>query len=241
MIHHLDKRSNTWGIRFSRREKPPGGKRVSLRRFAGHSVYDKSEAEIWFNGIEKEWLAGKLRELDQGKRISLEKLGDEFVAARSDLSEGTHRMDRLSLRSLGDVVGATRGVRSITSKELAEFKETCLARGLSPFTVMAYFRHIKAALNWALDEDYLKKLPKFPKVKAPELLPAVIPREDRRLIEDWAFKNHPRLWRYIRFALWTGCRRAECLRLRAEKVTLYHCPNGPVVGWATVIGKGFHC
>ena len=78
----------------------------------------------------------------------------------ADLSDDTHRMDRLALKSLADVIG-NKYVRSITKADFKKFKRMLLARNLSPNSINCYRRHILAALSWAIDENYLNRIPKF--------------------------------------------------------------------------------
>jgi len=227
-------------IRFSRGEMPPNGKLVSIRRIVGYEVKDASKAKEILDSLKKNWHRNKLIQLHRGKRISLKDFRTKYTedAARSDLSSETLRMDDLALRSLGDAIGRNRDVRAIGAEDLKKFKKACLARKCSPHTVKSYLRHIKAALNYAIENGYRERPPKIPKVKTPRRVPRIIPAEDLNIILKYARKNDFEIWRYAQFSLWTGCRLAGCHRLKWQDLTIYSRAKRKIYGRVRLVEKG---
>jgi len=221
-------------------EAPPKGARVSLKKIMGHSVSDQAEAAEILAAVKRNWHKKKIIELERGRICSLERLAKVYTetAERKDLAADTLRMDRLAIRRLGDVCGHTKQVRSITKNDLANLKATLLATGLSPNTVATYFRHLRAAFNWAAQESYRQTQPVFPKVKTPRRLPRIIEVTDLDAIFDHLKEKDHRTWRYAMFSLWTGCRLSECVDLTWPRIRLYDESHQQVHGWATIVGKG---
>jgi integrase/recombinase XerD len=235
---YYEKRSHTWGIRLSRSEFPPSGKFVRLSKIVGRAVTTEEEARRVFDIYQEERLKEKLIELQRGKTCTLEQLKRLFPADRPGLSGDTLRMDRLALQHLITAAGAAKQVWAVTKADLQKMANSCLARGLSVASVEAYLRHIKAALNWAIDAGYREKLPKFPTLPRRKRLPRAIPIDHLTAILQWAQDHDRRLWRMALFAAYTGCRRSEVLRVRGMDVQLYPCPQLPVVGRVRIVGKG---
>jgi len=234
---YKDPRTQSYYIRYSRSEAPPNGKTVSLKQVIGHTVYDKDEAGELFQTLKKRMLEGKIFELDKAERIKLSQLSTEFVKARPDLSNDTLRMDALAIRRLIDCVG-DKSVKAVNNSDLIKSKNIWLGQKLSPHSIKSYFRHIKAALNFAKDQDYREKLPKFPKVKTGKRHPKVIRSDDLQNIKQCAWNNDRELWRYVQFALFTGCRLSECINLRWNDVEIYDRPSGSSYGRLRINGKG---
>ena len=206
---YYNKKYGTYSIRFSRQEMPPAGKLISLRNFVGRPVSDKEEAQEVLRIVKKKWLQGKLIELDQGKRVPLDKFRKEYLANRRDKSSGTLRLDSLALRSLGDVLGQSITLKAITAKQIARFKTASLARGLSPVSLNTYLRHIRAALNQAQEWEYIQKVPVAKNVEVPKGNPRILTKNEIGRILDYTKKNDYEMWRIVQFTLWTGTRRGE--------------------------------
>jgi len=224
----------TYYARFPRCRRFPNGKLKTLK------TKDLKKAKELFRVMERKWHESRVAELDQGRRITLIDFKTDYIekTGRTDLSADTLRMDELALRSLGDVIGHKRAVRAINDRDLIKFKDACLSRGLSGHSVRTYLRHIKAALNTAVTLGYAERLPQIPKVKTPKRKPKVVPADHMDKILVYALEKHLEMWRYITFALYTGCRRQECLNLTWQNVTIYDEPRGAVHGRARIVGKG---
>jgi integrase len=53
----------------------------------------------------------------------------------------------------------------ITAQWVTKFQKRLLDAGRSPATVECYCRHLKAAMNWAKDQNWIATVPKFSKLK----------------------------------------------------------------------------
>ncbi|MFW5908836.1 MAG: tyrosine-type recombinase/integrase, partial [Desulfosalsimonas sp.] len=148
------------------------------------------------------------------------------------------RLDKLSINTLKDAVG-NKSVCAIREQDMVDMKAACLARGLSPFSIKAYFSHLKSALSWAKRRGIMEKIPEFPAVKTPNNLPQVIPEKHLAAIMEYARKNDYETWRYARFSLHTGCRINEAYALQHHHVQIYDKPTaGGIVGRILLTGKG---
>jgi len=223
---------------FSRAEWPPKGKLLSMKKIVGSPVTTQDQAEKILKSVSKNKLEQKLIELEGGNRISIERFADEYVeGVRSDFSDSSLRMDRAVLRYLQDVTGKTT-LRLINDDDLVTFKNYYLSR-ISPETLKGYFRRIRAALNYAAEQGYIKKVPKIPSVKAPKKQPRPIPLSDLEKILNYAKVHNFEVWRYAQFSVWTGCRQEECIRLQYQDITKYDEPTpAGVAGVCRITGKG---
>jgi site-specific recombinase XerD len=202
------------------------GKHRSLR------TKDEKKARAVYRELEKEWLRGRLIQLDHGKRITLAEFTREYLGSRHSLSPATVAKDELSLRLLADVVGGNTALKAVKTKKIDQFKKACLARGCKAVTVNGYLRHIKAAFSVAEDWYRGYERPKIKMCKLGERLPrALAPRQIDKLLAS-AVKDWPQLYPLLVFYLWTGVRRKEALRLQWQDVHLDTDPH------ARIIGKG---
>lgn len=234
-IMNLWRRQNgRYYVWIGRDHKHPRGRLVSLR------TTDPGEARQLYLSWRKKWHEDRLVELDRGVRIALVDYAELYVThpERVNLSPDTLRMDRLALRSLGDVISHRRAVRAVNATDLTRYLATCQARGLSPHTIRTYLRHLRAALNFAGVLGYRDRLPRIPKVRAPKTLPKTIPSEDLDAILSYAMSNDYQTWRYIQFSLWTGCRLQEAVGLKWPDITFCNQPTTQIHGRARIFGKG---
>lgn len=218
-----------WHVWFSRLEEPPAGKLISMKKIVGYPVTEEREANQVIRELRKNWHRRKIMELNRGKAITLDEYRKEYIDNRQDLSEDTLRLDDLALRSLADVVGHSIHIRAIDGRKINKFKRRSFARGLSPGGLASYLRHIRAALNQAVRYGYMQKAPEIALPKILKSLPRVLTVQEVKDVLKYSCKHDCRLYRIIKFCLWTGCRRAEILRLRWEDVSDQMC---------TVRGKG---
>ena len=203
----------------------PGNIRKSLQ------TKNEREAKAKLVQLEKEALKGRLIKLDEAERIRLNGFIQEYLENRQDLSASTRRMDELSLRILGDTMQPDIPLKLISTDKINRFKKISLSRGVSPISINTYIRHIKAALNYAVEMGYIdkKKLPVLSSLKTPQRLPRLLsPDEIKNILERSKNKNHE-MYRIILFALWTGCRLSEILNIQWQDIK-----NNAI--W--VIGKG---
>lgn len=219
---NLRKRNGVFHVWFERSVQHPNGKLISLK------TADETEAKEIFRILQKDWHERRVIELDHGKQIKLSSFKDDYIKARADLSDNTLRMDDLAIRMLIDAIGDV-WIKTIGEKEFNRFKKVCSSKGRSKQTVNAYLRHIKAAINYAADLEYIKKAPKIKMVKTGKHLPRILTKEEREKILARALVDHPEMHRVIVFAMHTGCRRSEIMGLQWQDI------NG---GSCRVRGKG---
>ena len=201
-----------------------GGKRRSLK------TKDKRVAQRLFAELKKEILLGNIVTLENQNQITIDDLKDIYLKDpnRADLSKKTHSADSLALRKLSDAIG-NKNLNLLKMKHITEFKASCKAQNVKPVSVNTYLRHIKAALNYAKEQGYIKDVPKIKYNKLPDALPRVISADNVQKLLTYAKENNFEMWRIISFALYTGCRRMEILNLRYENI---------IDGVATIYGKG---
>lgn len=209
-------RKGIYRVWFERSAKHPNGKEISLK------TKDKTEAQEIFRALKKQWHESRVIELQHGKQVKLSVLRDEYISARPDLSASTLRMDSLSIRMLIDSIGDL-SVKAITDKHFEKFKNVYSSKGTSRHTVNAYLRHIKAALSYAMEQDYIQKLPKIKMVKTGKHLPRILTKDEREQIINKAKGINSEMYRVIVFALYTGCRRSEIKNLKWQDVDNETC------------------
>lgn len=211
-------RHGTWYVRIGRSEKHPNGRLVSLK------TKDEDEAKRTFNEVKRRHLEDKLIRLTGESKVTITQLAEAFTTDpdRVGLSEKTLRQDKLSLKLLADAIG-DKPLRTLRESDLKQFKTVLMARSLSPFSINSYRRHIRAALNWAVDQELIKAAPRFKPVKTPDPLPRVLSDDEISILLKYAAENDPITLRVIQFCLWTGCRRAEIASLRYEDIREGYC------------------
>lgn len=238
---NLRYRNGQYYIWHSRSEWPPAGKLVAISSILGEKITTKKEAQAFFTSYKKQSRKAALSNvfaLDTD-RIRISDLEKIFVEGeREDLSKDTLRLDGLALRTLKDTAG-DKSVAAVTHQDLVDMKTVLRARNLSPATIAGYFRHLKAAFSFAKKQGALQSMPVFPSVKMPEALPTIITEDHLQAILTYAKSNDYQTWRYLTFALHTGCRIGEAYRLEYKDITYYDhpAPSG-IVGRATLTGKG---
>jgi integrase len=185
---------------------------------------DAQKAKKLFREIERHVLLERVLHLDIKISPKITDYIDEYCDSRADFDHDTLRADRLSLRTLADTIGNVQ-LRMIDAEKIDQFKSMSLARGLKPVSINTYLRHIKAALNVAAEKNYMVPI-RFKMVKTPKHLPRILTKNEIKRLQKKADKD---LYRFITFALYTGCRREEILNVKWQDVT------GDVV---RITGKG---
>jgi integrase len=220
--------SGSYHIWLNRSEHPPNGKRFSLKRIAGHTVYDKTEAKAYLRELRKTWHKQKIIDLQTGSRHPIGKFKDKYIEERSHLSESTLRMDDMSLRFFIEVVGEHLSIELIRKKHINQFISFLKGRDVTPKSINSYLRHVRAAYNTACELYDIKSV-KFKLLKVSRTLPKILTKDELDKILTYAKMHDYEMWRIILFAINTGCRRAEIRNLKWQDV------SGDIV---TVIGKG---
>lgn len=126
-------------------------KRVSLG-------INEIEARKLFSEIKKQYFAGKLAEITGKCTRTLGEFRDEYIELMHNaLPTWTFRTNRLSLNKLIEVVGETTKLDRIRPKHADRLRAN--HSKLNPSSVNTYIRHARAALNKAVEWDYIKTNP----------------------------------------------------------------------------------
>jgi len=199
----LFKRGDTYYVEISR------GKKRSLK------TGDAKTAKAIFREMEKEYLKGRLIQLDTTRRMTIEEFSAFYLEHRPGISKWTVKKDALSFKLLQDALGNIQ-IRTITTAKIDSFSKICLARGAKPQTVNGYLRHIKSALTYALDDGIIEKKPKIKMIPEDKqsIAERIISPKDLKTILDAAREQDQVFGIYLTLLLWTGARRREILRLK---------------------------
>lgn len=215
----LFQKREIWYVEF------PGRKRRSLK------TKDAREAKGIFRDLKREYLRGNLLQLEKQTGRTISDLKKLYISSpdRADLSDKSLTADELAIRSLMDVAGDIP-VDHVTANTISKFKQSCSARGMKPVSVNTHLRRIRAALNFAVDNDLrTEPVPRIKLMKTGSALPRIIESGDIERILSAAMDRKPEMYRIIQFALFTGTRRKEIITARYE-----HIHDGSIV----INGKG---
>jgi integrase len=206
MYPKIFKRGKYWQIETAR------NKRKSL------GVTDQKEAQKLLIRYKHAELEKKIAFLDAGDRLSLSEFVERWTGNpdRKHLSSDTLRADRLAFKSLIDVVGDIP-LRLVNKEAIWRFKDITSGR-VSMSSVNTYLRHIKAGLNWAKKQEYIKKVPQIQPYRTGKTLPRFLSMSDVKKLLEYSEKHKPEMYRVIRFALYTGARRREIVAARYEHI-----------------------
>ncbi len=204
----FQRENGIWYVEFGR------GKKKSLR------TRNKAEAVRLFNKLKREYLAGKLIILKQGRKIPLSEFTSEYLDwAKENRSRETYVKARHTLNRLKEVVGDVF-IQNLSKRHLDEYVSYLLSCGLSRVTVNVHIRTLKAAFSKAVEWEYLKQNPfkgyKLLKVqqKPPRfLLPNQVKQVEAVIDkEEWLF--------IFRLLVYTGMRIGEAVRLNWKDIDL---------------------
>jgi len=196
---------------------------IEIKRNKVRSLKTKNldVAKERFEAFKREYYTQKIKVLDKKKRLNLydfKKLYMEERSIAANLSDDTRRADELGLRLLQDTIGNV-SIKIINKNHINDFKINCLNRGVSHIGINVYLRHIRAAFNWAYEENYIEKKIKIELFKIGKALERVLSPQERRLIISCAKKTKPEMHRIILFSLYTGTRRSEILNAKWQNVS----------------------
>lgn len=206
MYPKLFKRGKYWQIEIAR------NKRKSL------GITDQKEAQKLLVQYKRAELEKKISFLDAGDRITISEFAAKYTTNpdRKSLSPSTIRADKLAFKVLMDVVGDVP-LKLVNKEAIWRFKDVTAGR-VRPASLNTYLRHIKAGLNWARQQEYIKKVPPIHGNKTGKALPRFLSKEDVKALLEHAAINKPEMERVIRFALYTGARRQEIITARYEHI-----------------------
>jgi len=211
------RKSGVWYFSLGR------GQKKSLR------TKDKREATRLYNIIKKEYLKGRLVQLDGDKRITLSEFKDVFFERHIDIGNDTTRAYDLAGRLFIESTGGSTLLSRINEKHIGKFKSDCLSRGCKKNTVNTYLRHLRGILNKAHEWGAIQNKVPVKLYRIPKRHPRTLAKEERKAILNYSKKNDPEMHRIIKFTLWTGLRRKEIASLTWQNV---------YDDTARIIGKG---
>jgi len=187
---------------------------ITRDKYKSLKTKDESLAKSIFREMEKEYLRGRLIQLDTARQLKISEFSSFYEKHRPGVSKWTLKKDILSLKLLQDALGNIH-IRTLTTAKFDTFKSKCLARGAKPQTVNGYLRQIKAALAYALDEGLIDKKPKIKMIKEDkqDVSERIISPDKLDAIIAAAHEDDPMFGKYLTFLLWTGSRRREGLGL----------------------------
>jgi integrase len=200
-----------WYVEF------PGGKRRSL----GKEVRTEQEAKRVYNQIRREFLAGKLADITGQCTVTLGDYVSEYLEwAEKVQPRATFRANQLALRKLEHYAGKGTKLDRISVKHVDQMTADHIKKGRSTASINNYIRHMRAALNKAVEWDHVKRNPlenarELPKEKKPPLF--MEQQQVTRFLKSIADID---LRRMATAYLATGRRRRELLDLTWEDVDL---------------------
>jgi integrase len=191
---------------------------------------DKALAVSVYSRLKKEYLKGKLINLDTGRRITIKQFEKIFFTEHADIANPTVVAYELAFKLLSQTFGGSTLLSRIAVKaKINEFKKVCLARGVKKVSINTYLRHIRSILNKACAWGFLKEKPQIELYKLPKRHPRILTPSERDSLLKHSHKTDYQIYRVIKFCLYSGARRAEVASL-----------TWPMVGSTScrLIGKG---
>ena len=147
----LFKRPDTgyWFVEFER------GKKRSLK------TKDEALARVAFNKLKREFVAGRLIQLDAGGKVTLEKFKDEYLDWAESAIENTHtfKANRLALRKLEHYAGGSTPLNKLGQRVIDLMVADLLKKKRKISTINNYIRHSRTVLEKALEWKYIKSNP----------------------------------------------------------------------------------
>ncbi len=201
----FQRENGIWYIEFRR------GKKRSL------GTRNKQEAERLFRKIKREYLAGKLIQLE--KAISLKDFLSEYLEwAEKNLSESSCRNIKRSFNLFLKIIG-NKPLSYYRKKNIEDYKNE-RSKVVKPASVNIEIRTIRAAFGKAVEWEYIKKNP-FAGIKEIKIQQKPLKYLNENQIQKvlLTLKKYPQVWRYIFLVtLNTGGRLGEITNLTWQDI-----------------------
>ena len=161
------------------------------------------------------------------KRLKLEDYQQKYEERCRDdleLAKSTIENNNLAFRSLIAVV-SNKSLEAVTDEDIVEWKKDMLNQGKSRTTIGIYFRHLRAAFNRAVKWKFIEANPfllvdEIKEKRSENKEKDMSIEEVRALLQAIDQVEDHEFGRYVRFLLYTGCRRNEMLFLKWEGIDL---------------------
>ena len=198
------------------------GKAQSLR------TKDKEAAKVKAMELIKDHLNQKIIKIEGHTRIKT--LIEDFLLTKEEFENTTYVAYKSTLKLLLKYVG-DKPIKNVNQKDISTFKRQCLTKRKKS-SLNTYLSLIRPFFKWAVDEGYLSEIPKgLDGYKVRNELPRIFTKKELNAILKNAENRSPEMYRIIKFAKWSCCRRAEILNLRYQDINFE-------TGKARIVGKG---
>ncbi|MGD0236501.1 MAG: tyrosine-type recombinase/integrase [Syntrophorhabdales bacterium] len=200
------KKTGVWYVGLGR------GKEKSLK------TKDRSIADRIFRQLKREILMGRVISLSKGNTVTVKEFKKEYEEHREPrVAKSTLKADKLALAKLLDYVG-NKPLQMITQKILDRFHTDLLNDGSKTTSVNVHIRHLKAAFSQAKAWGYVTQNPYrgIKQLEAEEHVPNYLDGDQFRRLFDAI--DDPEFTVMTIWYLYTGCRRAELVRLKWDDV-----------------------
>ncbi len=214
-VYKRKDRKNVYQVAY----REPGSKRIIKIDFTGPNA--KQDAEIFEQEIKLQKKKNPSKLASNESTLTLEKIVFLYIAATkpyksksSIKNESCHA--KAILEHIGDV-----SVDDVTVKHLQKVKQDHLEKGISVSTFQRRWNLLRAAMNWAVDEEFIEANPLAGyKIKKPQREPILPPSTQE--IQALFQASPPHLKRIILLVFYTGARPgpSELFNLQWQSVDL---------------------
>jgi len=130
---------------------------VTFRRGDHRSLKTKNKitAERIFKELEREYLRGRIIQLEKGELKLFNDFVFEYMTQRAGMAKDTLRADRLALKKFREFYG-NKAMAGITGKKLGEYRAYLINQGLQKTSVNDYRKHLVIALKKAVKWGHIK-------------------------------------------------------------------------------------
>ena len=134
--------------------------RRKIRKSTGTNKKREAErmAGLWQKDIEggKDWRHG---------RMAWQQFRDAYESQRlSGLAKMTEKKSINCMNVLDEII-APRRLKDVNTQTLNKYQSQLRKLGRSEQTIKGHLAHIRAALSWAYDQEWIDRIPKMPKIQ----------------------------------------------------------------------------